>query len=207
MAKFKFKQSEIGIFGTVNSDIAVEGLEHGFRIIGLTNGKFSLIDLIHSVLKKIGKAHVVVATWSAGIKDAHQVRWMLDTDLIATMKVCTDHSYATRQPKYAVALTDLFGAENIRTAEIHAKFVLIHNEHFQVCIRTSMNLNANKTCESFEIDCDADIFAFYMNYIEHVFGSMPKGFCKESYTAGKSMDKFFGGEPVVEKQNKRWTEL
>jgi hypothetical protein len=109
------------------------------RVIGLTRGQFSLIDLIYSILQQTGGADVVCCTWSAGIKDANTVKWMMDTNLVSSFMLVTDHSYVTRKSQYILGISDLFGLENIRTAEIHAKFVLIKNEKFTICIRTSMN--------------------------------------------------------------------
>lgn len=188
---YRYKKAELGVFDTKNSDLAIASFGKNCRILGLTRGQFSLIDLIYSVLKKTGKAHIITTTWSAGIKDVHQVDWMKNNDLIYTFKLITDHSYANRQKKYAASIVDLFGAENIRTSEIHAKFTLIHNDDFKVCIRTSMNLNANKTCENFEIDEDEEIFNFYLNFVEHTFGDMPKGFTESSFKVNKSLDNFF----------------
>ena len=202
---FRFKQTQLGIFNSKDVTPIVNLLKTKERIIGLTMGKFSLIDLIHGILKHTGKAHVVVATWSAGIKDAHQVKWLIDTDLLFSFKLLTDHSYKTRQPKYALSIEDLFGKENIRTSEMHAKFTLIHNEYFKIAIRTSMNLNANKTCETFEIDNDPVIFDFYMNFVDHTFGATPKGFTQDSSIVNKSLNSFFNNNQP-EKTN-LWTEI
>jgi hypothetical protein len=103
----------------------------------------------------------------------------------------TDHSYVTRQSKYALQITELFGKENIRTSEIHAKFCLISNEDFKVVIRTSMNLNANRTCESFEIDENAEIFDFYESFISETFGQMPVGFIPNSEIVNRALDRTF----------------
>ena len=204
ITSYRFKKTEIGIFNTTNSDKAVLNLKQGCRIMGLTRGEFSLIDLIHSVLKKTGPANVVCVTWSAGIKDIHQVEWMLKSELIRDFKICTDHSYVTRQAKYAASIQDIFGVENIRTSEIHAKFTLIHNENWSICIRTSMNLNANKTCENFELDDDKEIFDFYMNFVEHAFGDMPKGFNKSSKIVNDSLDRYF---VKMNNVHKGWSEI
>lgn len=199
---FRFKQADIGKFKTCDSDIVAEKLSNSDRVIGLTMGKFSLIDLVHSILKKTGKADVVICTWSAGIKDAHQVKWMVDTDLINNIKMVADHSYKTRQKRYALTIEEMIGVENIRTSEVHAKFVLIRNEKYNISIRTSMNLNANKTCETFEIDNDKEIYDFYNSFIEHLFDDMPNGYEQKSYIANKSLQKFFndGEEPKPIKQ-------
>tara|TARA_R110001599_G_scaffold332511_1_gene547976 strand:- start:23631 stop:24284 length:654 start_codon:yes stop_codon:yes gene_type:complete len=202
-SSFRFKTAELGVFSTSETRPVLADFEKGVRLMGLSQGKFSLIDLIHGILKKTGPAHVACCTWSAGIKDAHQIKWMMDSDLMLSFKLLTDHSYSTRQKKYAVSIEDLFGKENIRTSETHAKYTLIHNEEFKVTVRTSMNLNANKTCETFEIDEDDRIFDFYMDFVEHTFGTMPKGFESSSFKANKSLNQFFS----VNKNMQQWSEI
>lgn len=204
---FRFKASEIGIFNTASVLPITAKLNKTERIIGLTNGKFSLIDLIAGILQKTGPAHLVVATWSAGIKDAHQCKWLLDSDKVASMRLITDHSYPTRQRKYALSITDLFGKENIRTAESHAKFVLIHNDEFQITIRTSMNLNANKTCETFEIDLDPDVFNLFWQWCKSHWNDMPEGFCSSPWKAGNALKQFFTGDAFNETAYSGWSDL
>lgn len=202
--EFRFKKSELGYFNDKNSDKAVATLKQGSRIIGLTNGDFSLIDLLYSILKKTGKANVIIATWSAGIKDAHQVKWMVDSDLIDEFKILTDHSYKTRQAKYAASLESIFGIENIRTSEMHAKFMLIENEAFKITVRSSMNLNANKTCELYEIDEDPEIFNFLKSYVDYTFQNMEFGFIESSAKVSKCVANFFNTQNGVDVNNKWW---
>jgi hypothetical protein len=194
---FRFKLTELGKFNSESADNVLNSFSKDCRIMGITRGKFSLIDLIHSVLKITGAADVVCVTWSAGIKDAHQIEWMQKTRLIKSFQIVTDRSYETRQPKYAVAISDLFGQENIRVTDIHAKFVLISNENFRVCIRTSMNLNANKTCENFEIDENAEIFEFYHNFVKDILREMPEGWDGRRGKVEEILDRIFN-----EKQEK-----
>lgn len=206
VSNFRFKAAQIGVFGDANSDKAVIGLEKNARILGLTDGKFSLIDLIYSVLKKVGRSRVIVATWSAGIKDVHQVKWMIDTDLISDFKILTDHSYKSRQSKYAASIEDLFGIDNIRTSEMHAKFVLIENDSYKIAIRSSMNLNANKTCELFEIDEGDEIYNFLMDYVLHTFVNMEPGFVEDSKKVLTCVNKFFNN--AAESHTRRnWWEI
>lgn len=187
---FRFKKAELGVFNS-NADDVTNLLQKDCRIMGLTRGRFSLIDLIYSILKKIGKSDIISCTWSAGIKDANQIKWMLDSELINSFTLITDHSYVTRQQKYALAIEDLFGKENIRTSEIHAKFVLISNENWKICIRTSMNLNANKTTETFELDDNQEIYNFYYEFIKHTFENMENGFEPKSWKVNNCVDSFF----------------
>jgi hypothetical protein len=55
-----------------------------------------------------------------------------------------------------------------------------------------MNLNANKTCETFEIDESKEVFDFYMNFVEHTYGTMPTGFTEDRFIVGQSVNKYFG---------------
>jgi hypothetical protein len=188
---FKFKAAELGIFETEHANTVLKNFAPGCRIMGLTRGCFSLIDLIYNVLKHTGPADVAIVTWSAGIKDVNNVKWMVDSHLIKSVKLITDHSYKTRQAKYAASIEDIFGLENIRTSEIHAKFVLIRNEKFSVTIRTSMNLNANKTCESFELDESEEIYNFYNDFVVFVSENQRPGFVADSAVVNKTADLFF----------------
>lgn len=202
---FRFKKADLGIFKSKNPNLILSSFNKDCRIMGLTRGQFSLIDLIYAVLKKIGKANVVCVTWSAGIKDTHNVKWMIDTSLIDKFTLVTDHSYKTRQKKYAKSIEELFGLDNILTSEIHAKFVLISNNDFKVTIRTSMNLNANKTCESFEIDEGEEIYNFYNNFVLFVKNNQRSGFISDSETVNKTLDLFF--QEKQEKSIKGWSEI
>ena len=208
VSNFRFKKADLGLFNTKNSDDAIKGLVEECHIIGLTMGKFSLIDLIKSVLDRIGPSNVNIATWSAGIKDVHQVKWMMDTNLIKSIKLLTDHSYVNRQKKYAASIEDIFGAENIRTSEMHAKFVLIGNEKWNITIISSMNLNANRTCETFTIYENKEIYDFYNDFITHHFEDMREGFEGSSAVVSKSLSKFFrDGKPSVSDKPKHWSDM
>lgn len=206
-SNFRFKKAEIGLFNTASSDDVVKSLCNDCHIMGLTMGKFSLIDLIKSILDKVGPADLTIATWSAGIKDAHQVKWMLDTNLIKSIKILTDHSYVNRQKKYAASIENLFGVENIRTSEMHAKFVLISNGSYKITILSSMNLNANKTCETFTIYGNEQIYNFYNEFIDHHFENMKDGFERSSAVVNRCLNSFFSKEVKAELiQKKHWSE-
>jgi len=212
VSNFRFKKAEIGCFQQEGADAATEGFIKGCHVMGLTMGQFSLIDMIHSILKKTGPADLYIATWSAGIKDAHQVQWMRETNLITGIRLLTDHSYINRQSKYAMAIEDLFGAENIRTSEMHAKFVVIKNAEYSVTIISSMNLNANRTCETFAIYEDAEITQFYLDFLHHHFENMKDGWEKSSSVVRECVKGFFekqlsgGAKPKATYQNKHWSD-
>ena len=188
---FRFDASEIGVFREESPDAALRAFGHGCHIIGMTMGQFSLIDLIHAVLKRTGPADLYIATWSAGIKDAHQVRWLMDTDMIRGVRLLTDHSYVNRQKKYAASIEELFGAENIRCSEMHAKFVVIKNDDYNVTIQSSMNLNANRTCETFTVYESEEVTDFHLGFIRHHFDRLDDGWERSSSVVRECAEAFF----------------
>lgn len=179
---------------------AVSGFQKGGRIVGLTKGQFSLIHLISELLKITGPANVLISTWSAGVYDATALHDMMRGGRILDLLIMTDRSYSTRQKNYAVTLEQAFGKDRIRTTNTHAKFVLISNEAFSICIRSSMNLNENKRCENFDIDDDKEIFDFYKAFADEVFDSMPAGFVEARETVDAVFDGLMGGDQPKKKK-------
>lgn len=168
---------------------ALDQFKRGCRIMGLTMGQYSLIDLIRATLDSTGRANVIVCSWSAGIKDVRNVKWMIESDLIDRFCIILDNGYKTRQRKYALAVEELFGVENIRTTKTHAKFVLIWNDQYKVAIRTSMNLNANRKCENFELDEGNEVFEFYYRFANDVIGEMPNGFIGDNAVVMRALSR------------------
>ena len=194
--KYRFKKEELGVFREKEAAKAAQ-IEKGSISFGFTDGMFSLIDLIHELLKKTGRAHLVISTWSAGIKDSHQVKWMLDSDLIESIKIITDKSFPNRQKNYALALTELFGEENIRISSIHAKFVLIHNEDWKVCLFSSMNLNANNNIENFFISESTELFDYTMNFVKNHFSDDKHGFFTPYSAVKHRLAKIFSNQEQI----------
>ena len=197
--KYHFKQKDIGVFNTGNIDNITKILYPHCQVYGFTDGKFSLIDVIYAVLKKIGNADIIICTWSAGIKDSHNIKWMIDTKMISTLKIITDMSFPSRKKNYAIALDELFGTENIRMARVHAKFVLLKNENWNIVINTSMNLNANKTVENFQIIDDVVLYDFMNKYCNVHFENQLPGFVVPYAEIQKSYKTFVNSQMESEK--------
>lgn len=198
--KYHFKETDIGIFNTGNIDNITAALYPKCQIYGFTDGKFSLIDVIYAVLKKIGNADIVICTWSAGIKDSHNIKWMLDTNIINTLKIITDMSFPSRKKNYSIAIDELFGTENIRMARVHAKFVLLKNEIWNIVINTSMNLNANKTVENFQIIDDIVLYNFMSKYCDVHFENQKPGFTVPFSEIQRSYKTFVNSQLEHEKE-------
>ena len=177
--------------GTLNAIDAIKGFDKYHRVTGLTNGAFSLISLIDATLKITGKANVIISTWSAGLYDVQAISDLIQSGLIQDFKIILDRSFKTRQNQYAVTVEDLFTSENIRTTNTHSKFVLIYNDDWSVCIRSSMNLNGNKRCENFDIDNDIDVFNLFYNFADELFKIQHPGIIESRGVVDKHFDSLF----------------
>jgi len=181
----------------------ISGFERGGRVVGLTKGQFSLIHLVRAVLDYTGPADVIISTWSAGFYDAMEVGELMRSGLLRSVKIITDRSFLTRQTNYAASITEVFGPENIRTTNTHAKFVLIGNDEWRVCIRSSMNLNENKRCENFDLDDDGQIYATFEAFCQDVFTQMPEGFISERGVVDPAFDALMGGHAAQRPAKKK----
>ena len=189
--KTESKKSIARRIGTINASDAISGFTKTNRVTGLTNGAFSLISLIDAVLDITGEANVIISTWSAGFYDVTAVNQLIESGKIKDFKIILDRSYKSRQAQYSATIEELFGLENIRTTNTHAKFVLIQNEEWNVCIRSSMNLNENKRCENFDVDNDIDVYNLFYNFVSELFKIQQKGIIEKRGIIDANFDKLF----------------
>lgn len=154
---------------------AVAPLTHGGRVVGMTKGQFSLLDLIRALLERIGPANVWLSTWTAGIRDVRNAALLLDAGTILSLTLLVDRSFAARQPKYCAAVRRVFGDESIRCTKTHAKIALLRNEAWDVAVRSSMNLNRNPRFEQYDIDSNAAICGFFQAHFDEMSSEMPPG--------------------------------
>lgn len=154
---------------------ALGTLEPGCRLIGLTKGQFSLIQLLQAVLEQTGPADVTISTWSTGIRDVDSVAWLRSTELIRRCRLLLDYSFPHMRAgrNNATAVLQAFRVDEVRVARNHAKFVLVQNEFWNIAIRSSMNLNRNARLEQFDLDDSREICNFIGSVVDEVFEQMP----------------------------------
>ena len=149
--------------------VLIGPLKHGCEIFGLNCGQFSFINILEHCLNEIGPAHCVVATWTAAGADIKKAKTFCNRSELLSMKWLIPRSFKSRQPELCQILQDNFGAESIRTASSHAKFMLLYNDEWNLVIRTSMNLNMNKRIEDFEISDDPVFLNYMLDLVNAVF--------------------------------------
>ncbi len=154
---------------------AVAGLQRGGRVIGLTKGQFSMLDLLAALLEQTGPASVSISTWTMGIRDTEGAALLLDQGRMTSLRLYVDRSFPGRQPAYCAAVQRAFGAAAIRMTRIHAKIATIVGGGWSIAVRSSMNLNRNPRFEQFDIDDDARIVGFFAAQFDEMSQEIPPG--------------------------------
>lgn len=162
-------------------------------IVGVTKGQFSLLDLIKAVSNQIGPAALTVATWSTGIRDTQNLGPLIDQGAFTSVSLCLDRSFSGRQPQYVEEVIKVWGEENIRMTRSHAKFFLLRNEDWNICVRSSMNLNRNPRLEQFDLDDSIELCEFFEGIIDEIFEKMPPGLTKSTRKCDQVFPSLLGG--------------
>ena len=151
----------------------IAGFDHGMDILALTYGQFSLIDLVQATLEVTGPADVTIATWSAGFYDLEAAENFRDCGMIRSIRFVMDSGRAKRGQAGVHEVGEIFGPDSYIQIRTHAKFVLIRNEEWDVCITSSMNLNKNIRCEQFEMTDDAERCEMFEDFVQAAFDEAP----------------------------------
>lgn len=141
----------------------------------LTFGQFSLIDVLGALLEQTGPAHVIISTWTAGIRDTAKAAWFVEHAHVLSMRFLVDRSFITRQPAYCRAMRRAFGDDCIRTTRTHAKFMTLRTDSWALAVRTSMNLNENEQIENLEISDDPDLCGFLERVTDDIYAGQQAG--------------------------------
>jgi len=169
------RSASFRIAGVETAEECIGTLEPGARIVGLTKGQFSLLDLIRAVVRQTGPADVALSTWTMGIRDAENVSWMLESGQLRRFVMLTDRSFVKMKPDRVRRIEEVFGKGSVRVSRTHAKVALVRCGDWRVSIRSSMNLNRNRRWEQFDLDDNAEIFGFFDRWFVEMAEKMPEG--------------------------------
>lgn len=174
----------------------------GGVLVGVTKGKFSLLDLLDAVLAQTGPATVDVSTWTMGVYDADALWRTAENGLIKRMRFLLDPSMFGRREDLASAFIFAFGSQAIRAVDNHAKFCTIRGADLDVTITGSMNLNRNARLENFVVIEGADVADFYSAIVDRVWAVTAERFEGKKRSRiefdALSIEAVSGAEPVVD---------
>lgn len=172
---------------------AIGDLRPGLRLCGMTRGQFGLLDIIKHLVGETGPAHVTLCAWRVSLDHMGEVDFLFKRRDIRSLTVLLDRSCGMKQAHFAARMVEAFGADSIICTRTHAKFVLIRNEAWNVCVRSSMNLNANPRFEQFDLDDDPALCDFFAAHVAEMRALMPPGFAWTTPVVDAAFAKAMGG--------------
>ena len=141
----------------------------GLALAALTNGQFSMIDIVEYVLREIGPADLALSTWTTGINDERQAAAFYRNGLVRSARFMVDPLMFDRRPEVVGPMVEAFGVSAFRAVNTHAKFAVMSNERFAVTVRGSMNLNKNARLENFDLSESREVAALYLAIVDAAF--------------------------------------
>lgn len=147
---------------------ALGPLEAGCELFAVTNGQFSMIDVLEHALAHSGPASIDLATWTAADGDLRRAHAFALDGRVKAFRVIVDPSFRARKPEFCDTLIELFGNDSIRTVPLHGKFAVVRGAR-SFAIRSSMNLNPNRRIETVEISEDPALCDFLVDLVDEIF--------------------------------------
>lgn len=159
-------------------------LQRGGRVVCLTAGQYSFIDLLRALLEVTGPADVTLSTWTTGVRDTESAAWLLATSRMRSFRMIVDRSFPSRSPDYCDRLMEQWGPNTFLLTQTHAKFAMLSTDDgWRVVVRGSLNLNRNVRFETIDIDDNAQVFAMYEDFVNALASSAPVGLWKPSHSS------------------------
>lgn len=163
------KRTVIRRINPARARTAIGPVRKGCELFGVSKGQFSLAEILEHCLLEAGPSDLLISTWTTGAADLVHLGILMDEDLILNARWLIDSSFPERQPSYCRALLKRFGPGSVTCTANHAKFCVITNPDWNLCIRTSMNLNLNRRLETYEISDDPVMARFLLELAEAAF--------------------------------------
>jgi|GWRWMinimDraft_12_1066020.scaffolds.fasta_scaffold00565_10 hypothetical protein len=143
---------EVQIARNKSASETIGAITKGSGFTAITAGHWDMISAVKHVLSEIGPADVWISTWIPAMQEIVDLKDMIAEGQIRKIKLLIDIGFVSNREIHAAKVMEWIGAENIVTARNHSKMALFRNEHFDYCLRGSLNLNANNRCENIDGD-------------------------------------------------------
>lgn len=157
-----------------NARDAIGTLNKQTELYGLTNGQFSLCDLLRATFEKIPPPSAIdLCTWTAANVDVGHILDFIDQ--LPKLRARWLVDFQKRTPQLAAQIRETCGADSIRVAQIHAKFATIRAKSWRIVIMSSMNLNSNPRFENFLMRHDPALHAFHAQLFDTLWSNQPAG--------------------------------
>ena len=154
----------------VGPDHMVHDLVEGEIRHGLSDGSWSLIDLLERATERVGpEATLYLSVWTASGDHAKRFLQLLMSGKLAAVSMVVDRSFPTRHPAACEAIREAFGDSALRMWSSHAKFALFRGGRIPLLMQFSANLNRNRRIENYTAFADAAMCDAYFDLLSDLW--------------------------------------
>lgn len=193
------------IHRTEQAAACIGPLADGDRVVGLTAGQWSAIDAMEHMVDQLGPADVRISTWTSGLYDVQRAAQIRVQGRIRSVRMLLDRGTFEKSPKYAGPLIEALGVDAFRCLGVHAKVVIVSGDRGVGVMRSSMNLNKNLRTENFDLDVDAEIGAFFVEWFDGLWDAAGRMQDNRQIIAAV-YDRFLAERPVMAADQSRRSE-
>ncbi len=137
------------------------------RVYYLTDGTWSLFELIDYCLDQVGPSDLFITSFSISEESIRHLLYLKETGKILSLTGLFDPSLRKTKTPLLYFASEVF--DKMRFAPNHSKIILFANKTRGLSIIASANLGRNRRIETGVIDTDKKTFWFYENRLKAIF--------------------------------------
>lgn len=142
----------------------------------ITDGHWSMNQMLAYLLSITGTARVWLSSWGVTEGPLKSVLDMVRDERISSLDLILNHRVRLQSPNAFQLLHGVRddGRIRIHLAKIHAKLIVLHNEHHEIRVMTSANLTRNLRIETYTISTHPVLAIANRSWLDLVInGSQP----------------------------------
>jgi hypothetical protein len=137
---------------------AIGNVEKGTTVKFVTDGAWSMHQMLEYCLELCGPAKVMICTWTITEEPVRAIMRMKDKGMIKELSVLVDHRISTRSASAMQLLKAV--ADDVKLIKSHAKMTVILGEKMWMSIVGSANFSRNRRLEAGTIFTDNESVMF-----------------------------------------------
>ncbi|MDR1716344.1 MAG: hypothetical protein LBS20_10905 [Prevotella sp.] len=138
-----------------------DGLKPGLIIPYVHKGKWAIHELLPILLEQTGTAAVRIATFNISEDSLRPLFFLVEKQKVSELRLLLDMN--VKRHKIDLLLFAANITSNVRLSSTHMKVMLIENEHWNVGVVGSANMNNNPRYEAGFIFTDTNHYRYFRN--------------------------------------------
>ncbi len=143
--------------------------EHNKTYHYSTNGRWSQYELLCYILEQTGPAIVYLTTWKINNNVAGNIAMLKAKGFISELFLVLEKRIEVTSPQAQDLITSV--AHKYKITDIHAKVIVIENEHWSIAINGSGNMTVNPRIECGVVSTHKEVCTFHKSWIlKEIYG-------------------------------------